>query len=131
PVPLNMLADVQLALKQYTDAEASYLALRETQPSVAAAMGIHVARMQGGFGDPAEPLERWLRSHASDVPVRFALAEALKASDRRAEAQAEYERILAREPDNAVALNNLAWLYYQRSDKRAEATARKAYSLAP
>ncbi|PTB82568.1 hypothetical protein C9933_01600, partial [Methylophaga nitratireducenticrescens] len=32
---------------------------------------------------------------------------------------------------NAVALNNLAWLYYETGDNRALDTARKAYELVP
>ena len=34
-------------------------------------------------------------------------------------------------PDNIAALNNLAWLYHERGDRRAVDLARRAYELAP
>jgi Flp pilus assembly protein TadD len=41
------------------------------------------------------------------------------------------ERLLKQKPYNAVALNNLAWLYQQKGDDRAANTARRAYVLLP
>lgn len=46
-------------------------------------------------------------------------------------AELNYEKLLNAMPDNAVALNNLAWLYHQTGDERALPLARKAYELAP
>jgi Flp pilus assembly protein TadD len=39
--------------------------------------------------------------------------------------------VLATRPNDAIALNNLAWIYSQRDDKRARALAQRAYLLAP
>ena len=38
-------------------------------------------------------------------------------------------RLCEGEPRNVVALNNLAWIYQQLGDKRARATAQRAYVL--
>jgi tetratricopeptide (TPR) repeat protein len=38
----------------------------------------------------------------------------LEAQNRAADAQAQYERVLARSPQSAIAANNLAWLYAHR-----------------
>ena len=47
------------------------------------------------------------------------------------QAQTSLEAILKQKPHNAVALNNLAWVYQQRGDKRAQDLARQAYVLSP
>jgi len=44
---------------------------------------------------------------------------------------ATYEKILELEPATPAALNNLAWLYYERKDLRAAEYAKKAYEIAP
>lgn len=47
------------------------------------------------------------------------------------QAIAAYEKILELDPATPAALNNLAWLYYERKDLRAAEYAKKAYDLAP
>ncbi|MEN0037243.1 MAG: tetratricopeptide repeat protein [Cellvibrio sp.] len=42
-----------------------------------------------------------------------------------------YEKSVEINPNMPVALNNLAWLYYEREDKRAIEYAKKAYEMAP
>ncbi len=42
-----------------------------------------------------------------------------------------YEALLEQNPQNAVALNNLAWLYFEKNDDRATGLARSAYELVP
>ena len=42
-----------------------------------------------------------------------------------------YEKALRKDPDNTLALNNLAWLYHVRGDERALAVAKRAYDLRP
>jgi len=42
-----------------------------------------------------------------------------------------YEELLEVTPRNAVALNNLAWIYHQKGDDRAMELARQAYELNP
>ena len=59
-----------------------------------------------------------------------------QAEGEHAAAIHNYENVLAQTGDGdssvrAVALNNLAWLYYMQSDPRAVDTARKASALAP
>lgn len=40
-------------------------------------------------------------------------------------------KILQTAPNNPLILNNLAWIYFQRNNPKAEETAKKAYTLAP
>ena len=53
------------------------------------------------------------------------------ATKRYGEAEKLLEGVLERQPGNPVALNNLAWLYHQKNDPRARATAHRAWLLAP
>lgn len=47
-----------------------------------------------------------------------------------AEAARAYEAVIARQANNALALNNLAWAYHSQRDARALETARRAFQLA-
>lgn len=65
-------------------------------------------------GEPRDSVERLreaVRLAPQAVPARLALAMVLDAASRRAEAQREYEWILAQHPAQAIAANNLAWIY--------------------
>jgi Flp pilus assembly protein TadD len=42
-----------------------------------------------------------------------------------------YRQAIAANPDNALALNNLAFIYGESGDERAEGLARRAYELLP
>src|SRR5206468_11377315 len=50
---------------------------------------------------------------------------------RYADAERNLQLTLAQRPNDAVALNNLAWIYQVRGDKRARQTAHRAYMIAP
>jgi tetratricopeptide (TPR) repeat protein len=70
-------------------------------------------------------VEGWLRQalQANDriTVLRLHLADVLDLEKQFDEAQSLYEEVLKREPNNAMALNNLAWLRAQHSHKGTEA----------
>lgn len=59
----------------------------------------------------------------------FALASAYQRNGRPADAISVYRQIVALQPDNASALNELAWLLHLAGDPEAEVTAGRAYAL--
>jgi predicted Zn-dependent protease len=61
----------------------------------------------------------------------MALAQSLQNDKALHEAIAEYEKVVAQNPDNTVALNNLAWAYYLEGDARATEIARLAFAQRP
>jgi len=65
-----------------------------------------------------------------DVPSRIALGDILLKQKDYAGAAKQYENVLAAEPRNVIALNNLAWLYGQNKDTRALAMAERANHIA-
>ena len=73
---------------------------------------------------------QWLKDHPDDVLISMYVAENdLAAKDYKA-AIPRLEAIVKRTPNNAAALNNLAYAYQQVKDPRALATAEQAYKLA-
>ena len=73
----------------------------------------------------------WLKEHPEDVPTRVYLAGTRLAAGQYRAAIEHYQHIVAREPGNVAALNDLAWAYQQEKDARAQATAEQALKLAP
>lgn len=78
-----------------------------------------------------ELLEQMHAKTPADASVRSMLAELHLRQGKETEAMAQYEAIVAAQPRNALALNNLAWLYAKRKDKRALPYAETANRAAP
>jgi predicted Zn-dependent protease len=68
-----------------------------------------------------ELLESAVRQKPDSVGLLIARAEFLDASRDYEGAERVYRDLLARDPNNAVAMNNLAWLLAERDQKGAEA----------
>lgn len=130
-IGLQLEGDVLMQLRRPADAARAYEALQKSQPSAAAAVALYRARLAAKAAAPEESLRTWLESHPTDRAVRLALAEHWQRAGDRARAIAEYEAAVKAKSDDAIALNNLAWLYHETGDARALATAQRAHQLAP
>ncbi len=84
-------------------------ALYEAGPS--AAQGARVRRL----------IEEGLRRSPGNLPLQASLAALCNLEGRYGEASELYRRVLARDPRDALAMNNLAYLLALREDKGAEA----------
>ncbi len=76
-------------------------------------------------------LKEWREKNPQDTRPIFLQAATAQQANEAGEAIALYEQILELTPNNPAALNNLAWLYFEAKDPRAEQHAKKAYELAP
>ncbi|MBK6739865.1 MAG: tetratricopeptide repeat protein [Haliea sp.] len=95
-------------------------------------MKLQAAYRQIGNAAKADVILRnWLSAHANDVPIRIMLATSMMQADELDLAEREYLQALNYQPDNAILHNNLAWLYSQSADPRAEEHARRALELLP
>jgi len=72
-----------------------------------------------------------VKDHPEDLTAVRALATIYQAKKRYKDAISLYERIIQKQPQNVVALNNLALLYNEVGDGRAVETAERAYKLKP
>jgi putative PEP-CTERM system TPR-repeat lipoprotein len=84
-----------------------------------------------GMENAEAPLLKVLEDRPLDNQTRMLLAGYFTDQDEFSKAISEYERVIANEPTNAVALNNLAYSYLEVGDERAEAIARRAHELLP
>ncbi len=87
---------------------------------------------RSGRAQQARSLRRnWLKAHPRDVAVRLALSDQLYAENDLRAAELQYTQVLAQDPDNVLALNNLAWLLRHEDAKRSLAYIRRAANLMP
>jgi Flp pilus assembly protein TadD len=83
-----------------------------------------------GKGKEVQPmLAQWHKAHPEEPVVAMYLAENYLAQKEFKPAIAVLQDILKANPNNAVALNNLAWAYQQEKDPRALATAEQALQV--
>lgn len=131
PNVLQLEGEIQAALRNFDEAEKAYNAAAALRPSGTLAVKIYQARLAGQRPNPTEALEDWVVKHPEDNLSRSILAEAYVRAGQRRPAAEQYQELAQRRPKDVAVLNNLAWLYYELSDRRALPTARLASALAP
>jgi len=122
---------VLLAQERFPAAERAFTEAARLGLEARAAIGLFETRRRGGLPDPAAPLIDWLEKTPDDLVARGLLADHYLAVDDRPAAIREYERLIELQPQNPLFLNNLAWLYGEAGDARAEALGRRAHEQAP
>lgn len=123
--------DLRSTLGQYAEAARAFAESASLRRSLVAVIRQAQASQRAGLRNAGAPLRAWLRDHPDDLPARAMNAIFLEQEGLVDQAIAEYERVLAAGQPDAVMSNNLAMLYLQKGDPRAESLARQAYRLAP
>jgi cellulose synthase operon protein C len=132
PGVLELEGDVDANLRQPTAAEAAYAKAQQLRPSARLAANLYRVRLMAHKPEPQQPLEQWLARQPQSWPVRDLLGEYyLGAGKSPRRAAQEFQTVVAQEPKDVVALNNLAWAMNQIGDSGAVAIAQRAYRLAP
>jgi len=102
------------------------------QPIGPVMIALHRALHAAGKSGAADQRMRdWFGQHPSDQPTRLYYASHLLQQSRFSAARHEYETILQHDPDNVLALNDLAWALLQAKEGDALPPAERAYRLAP
>jgi tetratricopeptide (TPR) repeat protein len=131
PSAIILLGDIHMYAHHYDEAAKVYAdAGRLTQDSTLAIKQFEAVRL-ANRDRPEESLERWLGLRPDDTRARLVLAQYFSNTGRPDRAISEFEFLIRQLPNEAPFLNNLAWLYYEKHDPRAESLARKAHELAP
>lgn len=85
-------------------------------------------------GDKAkaeEFLDKWIAYNPESRTASLMMAVTAQGKKDNEQALTWYEKSVQLNPNMPAALNNLAWMYYERKDPRALEYAKKAYDLAP
>jgi cellulose synthase operon protein C len=88
-------------------------------------------RLERALGVDNKRLDKLLAARPDDARARLAQASILQEAGASDAATRAYEGMLDTGKRDPVVLNNLAWLYFERHDKRALDLAQQAYQLAP
>jgi cellulose synthase operon protein C len=129
---LALKGDIYLANNQPADAVKAYQAADAAAPSPLLTMRLVGALVRGGQADAADKtLTDWLAKHPDDQVIAGQLAGLQISQQKYADAKTTLQAILAKEPHNVAALNNLAWVDQKLGAADAKALAQQAYSLGP
>ena len=131
PAGFSLQGDVLMASNKPHEAASAYQTALDKAPGSATVLKLYAARSRAGQPDAGATLTTWLDEHPDDAAVRLAYASTLHQAGKRARAVAEYEQVLKAQPGSVLALNNLAWLYFEDGDSRAIELAQRAYDRAP
>lgn len=86
---------------------------------------------QGKRDEAIDGLAGWLQENPEDTTTRNELATRYLVMGDENAAREEYRRLLAAAPDNALVLNNLAWLLRETDPEQALAYIERASEQAP
>jgi tetratricopeptide (TPR) repeat protein len=134
----TLIGDVLMGQRKYAEAASNYQArlavLPKDDPAIPN-LQLRVAQAIAAGGDPnraASLLRDWLATHPDNIAVTLALSEFDITAKRLPQGRAELEAVLAREPSNPAALNNLAWVSQQQGDlEKALTLAARANLVGP
>jgi putative PEP-CTERM system TPR-repeat lipoprotein len=124
-------SELRMVMRDFAGADRALTEAQRLEPSASAAIAQHRARREGRLPKPEQPLLDWLANHPDESRVRLTLAEWRQLQGDRKGAIREYETLQKQLPDTPLIENNLAWLYLETGDARAEALAAKAYQAKP
>jgi putative PEP-CTERM system TPR-repeat lipoprotein len=125
--------DIHSTLKKWPEAEGAYReALKRDSRNGAFAVKLHAVMVTAGKTADADSYARkWLSDHPKDTSMRMHLAGRALGAGNGKEAFGLYQQVIAIEPNNVVALNNLGSIGGELGDSRAQEYAERAVALAP
>lgn len=124
--------DVQASGKHWPEAVAAYRTGLKQAPSSDLAIRLHKALLASqNTVDADKTASEWLKTHPKDVAIRLYLGDLATARKDYPAATQHYRSVIDLQPENALALNNLAWVSGQTKSPKAMEYAEKANKLAP
>ncbi len=102
----------QAAQKHWEPAIAVYRAgLKAVPGSTELGARLHsLLEASGQRGEAERFMSQWLREHPADAAFQFYLGDVAMMRGQLPQAEARYREVIKLQPDNALALNNVAWL---------------------
>lgn len=124
--------DAWMAQKKYERAIKSFESGFAAEKSWVSITKMHQALAQGGRNKEADDLlQSWLTDHQDDRLTRLYAAAYYQSTGATQKAEQLYQDVVRLDPNNAIALNELALILHAKKDPRALDFAERAYKLAP
>jgi putative PEP-CTERM system TPR-repeat lipoprotein len=124
--------ETQLAAGKFKAASDAFKKANQIEPSsVLAIKRASVLIKTDRLEQAKQPLLQWLKTHPDDVSVRLYLGSVYQSLGENADAIQTFIKVIRAEPENAAALNNLAWLYALDNNPEALVMAERVYRLLP
>ena len=132
PVGFALEGDVAVAQKNWDVAATAFRSGLQRAADSGLAIRLHSVLISSGKTADAEKFAAtWLKDHPKDAEFLAHLGDTALARMDFEAAEKNYLSVLQIRPDNAVTLNNLAWVMGQLGKDGAIAYAEKATTLAP
>ena len=123
-IRLTLQGDIFRASQQPQQAIDAYTAAFKIEPSANLLHSLSAELLSNGQTKQGiKLLSNWLEQHPKDTRTLLRLANQYMVSGNRSEAGEYYERVLTINPLQPLALNNLAWMYFESGNQRAIALA--------
>ena len=124
--------DVETYRKNLKAALAAYQqGLKKANPQESATRSHNTLVALGQTAEAEQFAQKWIADHPQDAVFPFYLADRALAARDYAGAEARYRKVIELQPNNALALNNVAWLMVQQNKPGAVPFAEKANQLLP
>jgi predicted Zn-dependent protease len=134
-MPLGYILDGDnyVAQKKYKNASINYqnALIKKPENGLIAIKIFNVDRKLYGDKKAQNALKEWLTKH-ENAAARVVLASSYQQSGNYNSALKNYKAVINIQPNNVVALNNIAWIYYTKGKMNLAVNyAKRAQSLAP
>jgi len=125
--------DILMSQKKFAQAEKPYREALKLEPKAdAVAIRLHRTLAEGGKAGEAEAFAKsWIAENPKSLAMRLYLGERELGAKNLKAAAAHYQAVIAIDGNNAIALNNLAWIGGELNDPKALGYAERALKLAP
>ena len=132
PTAALFKGDVLMEAGRYGEAASAYQAEYKQAPSLALALrAANALQASGAPGAAGQQLDDWLKHQPNDPDAVRLLASLEMSAGHYAEAEPKLLSVLKQRPNDAVALNNLAWSLQEQGKPSALAYARRAFLASP
>lgn len=124
--------DIQVSQKHWSEAVTAYRSGLKLAPSTELVIRLHKSLLAAqNHAEADKTASEWIKAHPKDLGFRLHLGDVATARKDYPAAIQQYRSVVDQQPENALALNNLAWAYGQTKSPKAIEYAEKANRLAP
>lgn len=131
-IGFGLEGDVRASKRSWAEAAAAYRAGINVAPGSELAIKLHSVLVAAGkVGEADKFMLNWSKAHPTDFGFRLHMGDQLLAAKDLAGAAQEYRTVVDAQPNNVLALNNLAWVSAQQKSPKALEYAERANRISP